>query len=71
MISSPGPEPAYELSPDLGALSDDQRRALNAVGDYLDGRVGEATVVRVVTTDEHHVFELETALGPLLVLERA
>jgi hypothetical protein len=64
------PEPIYTLSPEIEGLDPDQRRALDAVTGYLAGRVPGAIVVRVVTTEEHHVFELETSLGPILLLER-
>jgi hypothetical protein len=65
------PEPSYSLAPEVQALDPDQRRALDAVTGYLSQRVDGAIVVRVVTTGDHHVFELETSLGPVLVLERA
>ncbi|MDH3226429.1 MAG: hypothetical protein OEM67_04990 [Thermoleophilia bacterium] len=64
------PEPTYTLAPEVENLDPEQRRALDAVTGYLSGRVGGAIVVRVVTTEQHHVFELETSLGPVLVLER-
>jgi hypothetical protein len=64
------PEPIYTLSPEIDELDPEQHRALDAVTGYLAGRVGGAIVVRVVTTEEHHVFELETSLGPVLILER-
>jgi hypothetical protein len=73
-----GPDPmptshshaGYATSPDLGQLADDQRRTLDAFMDYLGTRVPDPVVVRAVRTDEHHVFELETGAGPMLVLER-
>ncbi len=66
----PPPLPTYTLSPDLEPLLAGQQRALEAALGGLLGRVHGVVVTAVGTTLSHHVIELMTSAGTLLVLER-
>jgi hypothetical protein len=66
----PPPLPSYTLSPDLEPLRNGQQRALEAALGGLMGRVHGVVVTAVGTTLSHHVIELMTSAGTLLVLER-
>jgi hypothetical protein len=66
----PPPLPSYTLSPDLEPLRGGQQRALEAALGGLMGRVHGVVVTAVGTTLSHHVIELMTSSGTLLVLER-
>ena len=66
----PPPLPSYTLSPDLAPLRNGQQRALEAALGGLMGRVHGVVVTAVGTTLSHHVIELMTSAGTLLVLER-
>ena len=63
-------QPHYSLAPGLGRLGREQITLLEKFADYFAGRGILMTVVNAVTTPHHHVFELKTSLGPVLVLER-
>ena len=67
----PPPGPAYTLAPGIGPLGPDQEGALLRCLAALSGRVAGVLVTSVRTTGGHHVVEMATAVGPLLVLERA
>lgn len=66
----PAPLPAYTLAPGVGPLDDGQTEALNACLAALTGRVTGVVVTAAGTTLSHHVIELMTPAGALLVLER-
>lgn len=66
----PAPPPAYTLAPGVGPLDRGQQRALDACLAALTGRHGAVVVTGVGTTLSHHVIELVTATGSMLVLER-
>ena len=66
----PPPHPSYTLSPDLAPHRNGQQRALEAALGGLMGRVHGVVVTAVGTTLSHHVIELMTSAGTLLVLER-
>lgn len=66
----PIPLPTYTLAPDLEALDGGQQRALEAALGGLSGRLHGVVVTAAGTTLSHHVIELMTSAGTLLVLER-
>ena len=66
----PPPLPSYTLSPDVEPLRTGQQQALEAALGGLMGRVHGVVVTAVGTTLSHHVIELMTSAGTLLVLER-
>jgi hypothetical protein len=66
----PPPLPTYTLAPGLPALGAGQQHALEAALGGLTGRVHGVVVTAVGTTLSHHVIELMTSAGTLLVLER-
>ena len=66
----PPPLPSYTLSPEQAPLRTGQQRALEAALGGLMGRVHGVVVTAVGTTLSHHVIELMTSAGTLLVLER-
>lgn len=66
----PPPAPAYTLAPDLGPLDPDQQVVLDACLSALTGRVNGVLVTAAGTSATHHVIELLTPAGTLLVLER-
>lgn len=67
----PAPLPPYTLAPGVSPLDEGQRAALEACLAALTGRVGGVVVTAVGTTATHHVIELMTSAGAILVLERA
>jgi hypothetical protein len=66
----PPPLPTYTLAPGLPDLRTGQQHALEAALGGLTGRVHGVVVTAVGTTLSHHVIELMTSVGTLLVLER-
>ena len=66
----PPPLPSYTHSTDHAPLRNGQQRALEAALGGLMGRVHGVVVTAVGTTLSHHVIELMTSAGTLLVLER-
>ena len=66
----PAPLPTYTLAPGLPELRTGQQHALEAALGGLTGRVHGVVVTAVGTTLSHHVIELMTAAGTLLVRER-
>lgn len=67
----PPPRPAYTLSPSLGDLSPSEHRALGRALSALTGTVSGVLVTAVRTTPLHHLLELSTVAGTVLVVERA
>jgi hypothetical protein len=67
----PPPAPSYTLAPGVDPLTAGQQSALDACLSALTGRIGGAVVTAATTTTTHHVLELMTPCGTLLVLERA
>lgn len=66
----PVPPPAYTLAPSLPPLRPGEQRALETCLESLTGRVGSVVVTGAGTTLGHHVLELMTPAGSLLVIER-
>jgi len=66
----PPPPPAYTLSPDMEPLRPGQQEALDACLSALTGRLAGVVVTAAGTTLSHHVIELMTPAGAILVLER-
>ena len=66
----PPPLPTYTLAPGLPPLRTGQQHALEAALGGLTGRVHGVVVTAAGTTLSHHVIELMTSAGTLLVLER-
>lgn len=66
----PSPPPSYTLAPDVGALEPGEQAALDACLAALTGRLTGVVVTAAGTTLSHHVIELSTPAGSLLVLER-
>ncbi len=66
----PAPLPAYTLAPGVGPLDAGQQDALDGCLAALIGRVSGVVVTAAGTTLTHHVIELMTSAGALLVLER-
>ncbi|HET6690694.1 MAG TPA: hypothetical protein VFG74_07510 [Miltoncostaeaceae bacterium] len=66
----PPPLPTYTLAPGLPPLGAGQQHALEAALGGLTGRLHGVVVTAVGTTLSHHVIELMTSAGTLLVLER-
>ena len=66
----PPPPPSYTLAPDMEPLRPGQQEALDACLAALTGRLGGVVVTAAGTTLSHHVIELMTPAGTLLVLER-
>ncbi len=66
----PPPLPTYTLAPDIDGLGAGQQHALEAALGGLIGRVHGVVVTAAGTTLTHHVIELMTSSGTLLVLER-
>lgn len=66
----PAPPPAYTLAPGVGPLDDGQQQALDGCLVALTGRLTAVVVTAAGTTLSHHVIELMTSAGSLLVLER-
>lgn len=66
----PAPPPTYTLSPHLGPLDPGQQAVLDACLDAFTGRLSGVVVTAAGTTETHHVIQLLTQAGPLLVTER-
>jgi hypothetical protein len=66
----PPPPPAYTLSPDVGSLTAGQQAALEACLAGFTGRLTGVVVTAAATTLSHHMIELATPAGSLLVMER-
>jgi hypothetical protein len=66
----PPPTPAYTLAPDLAPLEPGQQAVLDACLSALTGRLDGVLVTAAGTSGTHHVIELLTPAGTLLVLER-
>lgn len=66
----PAPPPTYTLCPALAPLEPGQQAMLEACLDALTGRLSGVVVTAAGTTSSHHVIELATNAGPLLVTER-
>lgn len=66
----PSPPPTYTLAPGLEPLDRGQQAALDACLSGLTGRLTGVVVTAAGTTLSHHVIELATPAGTLLVLER-
>ena len=67
---TPTPRPAYTLSPDVPALTGGQQAALDACLSGFTGRLTGVVVTAAGTTLSHHMIELATPAGSLLILER-
>ena len=65
----PPPVPAYTLDPDIGSLSAEQQRALERCLDSLVGEVGGVLVTALRTRAGAHVIEVDTASGPMTMVE--
>lgn len=66
----PSPLPAYTLSPDVPRLTAGQQAALEACLSGLTGKLTGVVVTAAGTTLSHHMVELATPAGSLLILER-
>lgn len=66
----PPPSPAYTLAPGVEPLEPGQQAALDACLSAITGQVIGVLVIAAGTTGSHHVIELLTPVGTLLVLER-
>jgi hypothetical protein len=66
----PPPPPAYTLSPDVDSLTPGQQTALEACLTGFTGRLTGVVVTAAATTLGHHMIELATPAGTLLVVER-
>lgn len=65
----PTPLPAFTLSPTLEDLDDTTLAAIERCVHSLSGYVETALVTSLGWTDRHVVIELETSIGPMLMLE--
>lgn len=66
----PPPPPAFTLAPDVAPLEPGQQAALDACLSAITGQLNGVLVTAAETTGSHHVIELLTPVGTLLVLER-
>ena len=66
----PPPPPAYTLSPDVPDLTAGQQAALEACLSGFTGRLSGVVVTAAGTTLNHHMIELATTAGSLLIMER-
>ena len=66
----PVPPPTYTLAPMLPELAAGQQAALDACLGALTGLTASVLVTGVGTTMGHHMIELATPAGSLLVMER-
>jgi hypothetical protein len=69
VVIVPAPPPTYTLSPHLAPLGPGQQAVLDACLDALTGRLTGVVVTAAGTTPTHHVIQLATNAGPLLVTE--
>jgi hypothetical protein len=65
----PTPIPVYTLDPSLDGLDADTLAAVERCVASLAGHVPSVIVAAVAWTDRHLVVELDTPLGPMLMLE--
>lgn len=65
----PTPVPVYTLCPTLEDVDRDTMLAIERCVASLAGYVDSALVTSLGWTDRHVVIELETPLGPMLMLE--
>lgn len=67
MTPASEPTPPYAVSPHHPPLSAGQERALaSALAPRL--RDGGAVVITACSTEDHHLIELTTAAGPMLIV---
>jgi hypothetical protein len=66
----PAPPPTYTLSPHLAPFDPALQAVLDACLDAFTGRLSGVVVTAAGTTATHHVIQLATQAGPLLVTER-
>ena len=66
----PAPPPTYTLSPHLTTLTPAQQAVLDACLEALTGRLCGVVVTAAGTTATHHVIQLATHAGAILVTER-
>lgn len=66
----PAPPPTYTLAPGMSPLSAGQQAALEACLSALTGRLSAVLVTTACTTGSHHLIELHTPAGTLMVMER-
>lgn len=67
----PTPLPVYTLSPLLEDLDQDSLTVVERCVASLTGHVAAVLVTSVSWTDRHVVVELESTMGPMLLLEQA
>ncbi len=65
----PTPVPVYTLSPALDDIDRDTLTAIERCVASLSGYVDHVLVTSLGWTERHVVIELETPLGPMLMLE--
>jgi|GEM_PF-4816049 len=65
----PTPTPAYTLNPHLDDLDAQTTAAVERCVASLAGHVRSVLVTAVSITERHLVVEMETSLGPVLILE--
>ena len=66
----PPPAPVFTLVPGVPDLTPAQSRMLDSCLDALSGKVAGVMVTRAARVGDVEVLELETALGPVIALER-
>lgn len=66
----PPPPPVYTLAPDMDEIDGHERALLDRCLASLTGLADGLLVTRIGRTQDHHVVEVETTHGPLLLLER-
>lgn len=66
----PSPLPTYTLAPGMAPLPAGQQAALEGCLATLTGRLSGVLVTAARTTASHHLIELHTPAGTLLVVER-
>ncbi|MGI9539414.1 MAG: hypothetical protein ACR2N6_04620 [Miltoncostaeaceae bacterium] len=66
----PPPQPVYTLAPDMDEIDAHERALLDRCLSSLTGLADGLLVTRIGRTQDHHVVEVETTHGPLLLLER-
>ncbi len=65
----PTPIPVYTLSPALDDLDAETLATIERCVASLAGHVASAVVTSIAWTERHLVVELETTMGPMLLLE--
>ncbi|MEW6581149.1 MAG: hypothetical protein AB1416_00095 [Actinomycetota bacterium] len=66
----PPPLPAVTLAPDIEGLTPGQDALLQSTLASLSGRVGGVIVTAAWQSLTHEVLELDSTLGPMMVMER-